>query len=462
MTFDVSQYRAPGIFLLVVFGIILWAGQMFMLTQPWGVIWLNLFAAGMFFCFRPTRLAHPATFVFAFYFLWVVTPSMVDFSFHLLGREYVLYWGRLWDWSALSHYTLLQIQLNMIVVIVTLYLLAGPKISEAIDSKMNESRAYFASIRSLISFQIILWVLVLVFLQSSGGLSKWLENYSHTYLTGRKGLGEINVAIITISTLLICLAGLRNFGRRRGLLGIIPLMPIILATGFVSGFKSRLIILMFFFFLPYLVTIPVTIMRALRYGIGFFALLYVLTLLRSSGFYSGWSGFLELLTTYFNSYPLHDLIVKTQDPGIWETAYQAVAKPLGILGYMDREVSHDLSVMLTKGFFPDQWYRLNATQQWPIETDMYLNFGGILGQWAPMFLYSAYIGILYKLVLHRGDWRLFPIMALEMFRIISVMRGVMIPWMWPMLIIQYSFCYGVMALYLPTRAKSTSPQAQTA
>lgn len=444
---DTLKHDTIGVNLFAFFLFI--ALQLFMLTQEWGSIALVLYFFFMLLFLGPTHFIHPNSFIFGYYFLWLVCPAVVDWFFYLSDWTFILPWGRLWEWDTLDPYTLVQIQFTMTTLLMVVRFTCGKKVGFIAKANFNNTRSDFARLPRTTLINIVIWVLVIYFIQASGGLGTWISDYSRTYLTGRAGLGLVNVTIIALGAFSILLAGLRNFGRRGGIWGVMPLLPLIMAMGFVGGFKSRLLILLIFFFLPYLFVLRISIWRILKYTIGFFGLLYVLTLVRSQGFYSGAARFLELIPSYFNVFPLHDLIVVREAPNVLTTAHFPFVRIGQTLGLVGESAEYDVSIMLTKEYFPDQWYLMSATQQWPLETELYLNYYGVVGQVIPLSIYGLWISILFKAVVLKQNWRLYPILALELFRIISTMRGVLIPWTFPILVIQYLAIYGLSVLYLP-------------
>ena len=427
--------------------------QFFMITQTWGSIALVLYLFLLFLLFKPTHFLHPNTFIFGFYGLWLVSPAVIDLIFYLSDWKYILPWGRLWAWDSISPYTLVQVQASMTTLIMTAYFFCGRNIGFTASANLREHKSYFSKIPQTIVLNLVLVLLILYFVQSSGGLNNWLSNYSETFLTGRKGLGYVNVTIVALGSFSILLAGLRNFGRGGGVWGILPILPLILAIGFVGGFKSRLFVLILFFFLPYLVSLKINIGRIIAFTSGFFVVLYTVTIVRSQGYYAGTARFLELIPSYFNAFPLHDLIVTREAPNVLTTSHFSFTKIGQALGLVGPDAEYDISVMLTKEFFPDHWYIYSATQQWPLETELYLNYYGTIGQTLPLLIYGLWISFLFKVVFKRKNWTLYPIMALELVRIISTMRGVLIPWIFPVIVIQYCVIYGLGLIYFPKRKK---------
>ena len=287
---------------------------------------------------------------------------------------------------------------------------------------------------------------IFFFITETGGFLHWFENYSSSFLLGRGGFGWLLTFVITVTNLIVFLLGIKFFQHRFGesrkrLFILLVAVGIILLSGFAGGFKSRVIILVIVFYVPSLLSVRLSLTKLMSLGLAFFTALYLLTYVRTGGFYGGFGFFLEGLVGYFNTYYLHDLIVQERESGFFTTIGYFVNKPLMMLGLIGPDSEYDLSVMLTKEFYPDQWYVDNATQQWPLETDMYLNFGGFYLQTIPILIYSLWICFISRLAFFQGRLAFMLIATLELFRIMSTLRWVLLPWDMPIWIAQYVFYY---------------------
>ena len=408
---------------------------------PWGVIPLGLVIVATFLIYPPNNLLHPNIAIFAFYFLWLVLPSFLGLILDLTDWTYVLPWGQLTFWDGLSRYTLVQIEFTFFTLYLGCHLLGNPK-PGAIQNFMDTPDGTLSiSGTTAMALSGVTLLLVGFFIHLTGGLYAWLNSYSYTYLMGRQGLGAFNFALIAIGNLTVFLLGLRNFARRGGLLGIIPALVVILPLGYIGGFKSRLMFLLFLFMFPYLVRMFPRLGLLAAGFLSFLVMLYLLTLVRTSGFYASPQAFLEMMAGYFNSYPLHDQIVTSRDPDFFQTVFQVLVKPMQYLGLLGWDSDFDISVMLTKEFFPDQWNLERGTQQWPLETDLYLNYFGIPFQWIPLLCYAVWLSWMFRGAITRQNYALMPIYALEFLRVFSTLRGALIPWDLPVILLQYGFLY---------------------
>ena len=96
--------------------------------------------------------------------------------------------------------------------------------------------------------------------------------------------------------------------------------------------------------------------------------------------------------------------------------------------------------MLTKIYYPDQWYDWSATQQWPLATELHLNYYGMLFGWIPIIIYTYIISFLYKKTMKlKMEFAL--IYLIEMIRIFSTFRGVLLPWILPLDLVFYVIIY---------------------
>jgi hypothetical protein len=108
------------------------------------------------------------------------------------------------------------------------------------------------------------------------------------------------------------------------------------------------------------------------------------------------------------------------------------------------DANFDLSVMLTKVFFPAQWYVEKGTQQWPLITDLYFNWYDMYLGWIPLILYAAIISKLYRCFCASNLW-FWPIYLLEFFRIFTTLRSTLIPWDILVMLFFYILIYLIMS-----------------
>lgn len=408
-----------------------------MATAAWGSAYLSLVIAITYLTFRPTRVLHPNNMLFGFYGLYVILSSTLNLILDLIDWEYVLPWGQQVYWDTFSRYVLFQAEFTFLVLYFGIHYFTRESGSRP-PRTPSDFTIHPALLRVLyvFTFGLVVW-----FMQVTGGLDAWITDYSYTYLTKREGHGLLNVATIAFGNIVVFLLGLKTYRAEKKLWPILGALLIMFALSYVNGVKSRFIFLLILYLSPYFMTMTLRLKFLIIFTVSFFLLLYLGTLVRTEGFYASAPFFLEMLIGYFNSYQLHDYVVSSRDPALFQTVFQLFTKPLQILGLMDAGADFDISVMLTKEFFPEQWEDEHATQQWPLDTELYLNYYGFYLSWLPLTAYALLVSWLYRMAVLRGNLILMPIFIMEFQRIFSTMRGTLIPWELPVYVGQYLVIY---------------------
>ena len=408
-------------------------------TAPWGSAYLSAIIVLTYLTFRPNRIFHPNNMVFAFFGLYVVLSSTLNLCLDLIEWEYVLPSGQQIFWDRISTYVLFQAEFTFLVLFFSSYFFC--KLPYAAQLSTGPSTKVTVREILLVPLYLLTFLLVLWFIQSTAGLEAWIKEYSFTYLTKREGHGLLNVTITVFGNIVVFLLGLEAYYRKDRWRYVASALLIIIAMSFVGGIKSRFIFLLILFLSPYFMTLNLRFRTLVIFAVTFFLLLYLGSLIRTEGFYASAPFFLEMLVGYFNAYQLHDYVVTSRGPGWLQTVFLVFAKPLQILGMLNNDADFDISVMLTKEFFPAQWDLEHGTQQWPLDTEMYLNYFGFYLSWLPLIAYAGLISWLYRSAILRRNLVLVPIFIMEFQRIFSTMRGTLIPWETPIYLSQYLLIY---------------------
>lgn len=406
-------------------------------TEAWGSAYLSGTVLLTYLMFRPREVLHPNNMLFAFYGLYVVVSSTLNLVLYLIEWDYVLPWGQQVFWNEISKYVLFQAEFTFLVLFFAFRYFVGAArrpLSAHRSPVFVDERAIYAL--SLLNVALVFW-----FLESTAGIGNWITDYSYTYLAKREGHGLLNIANITLGNALVFILGVwvQRTDRKAA-----PILLAILAIGlqsYMNGFKGRFIFLLLMFFAPWLMSMRLRLKTLIGLSIAFFGLLYTATLVRTEGFYASAPFFLEMLIGYFNTHQLHDLIVTSRDPGFLQTVWQIFTKPMQALGLVGPDTDFDISVMLTKEFFPDHWDLEKATQQWPLDTELYLNYFGFYLSWLPLLIYAFAIGKLFRSAVLKQNLWLMPVFMLEFNRIFSALRGTLVPWEVFFLIVQYPVIY---------------------
>ncbi len=435
---------------LLIFFIVLVPLNILMVLSLWGSAWLSVIMIYTYLLFRPHRVFHPNNMLFAFYGLYIVLSSTLELILYLIDWTYVLPWGQQVFWRTMSLKVLFQAEFTFLVLFFALHWFCKSK-HQSKDLTLERIKVKPSWRNGLTALSVLL---VILFIQSTAGLNAWITDYSFTYLTKREGHGLLNFTIIALGNVTVFLLGLEAWLAQRKWPIILLAFLVMTVLSYIGGVKSRFIFLLILFLSPWFITMKFRVRTLIAMSLSFFALLYVGTLIRTEGFYASGPFFLEMLIGYFNAFQLHDWIVASREPGLFQTVWQVFIKPLQVLGMMSPDASFDISVMLTKEYFPDHWELERATQQWPLDTELYLNYYGVWLSWLPLLMYSAMLAWLYKRAVLQVNLLLLPIYVMEFQRIFSTLRGTLIPWETPIYIIQYLLMYQLCRLAI--RQKSDS------
>ena len=268
----------------------------------------------------------------------------------------------------------------------------------------------------------------LYFFQVTGGVEAWFGNYSDTYLENKKGYGLLNFLLIMSSNFLAFVLGFYwKTQRNKSLLLVLFVLVALVFCAYIQGVKSRIFYFTIFFSIPWLTVARLTLLKG-AVIFTFFMLAFSFAMyFRSNGFYSTPEMLLEYFLSYFNTIFLHDMILRDMQPDFLLTVGYPMNKWLTFVGIPSEDYMHDISRWLTSIYFPKQWFEGSATQQWPIETELYLNYGNYIFWAVPIFVYSLYICGLYSLRYRLGPVFLF-VFTCELLFFLSVFRGSMLQW----------------------------------
>ncbi|MCD5987016.1 hypothetical protein KDX30_03770 [Pseudomonas sp. CDFA 553] len=379
----------------------------------------------MFLVFRNKKILAPSNVVFANYFLNFIFPATLFYILEFLSWDYVLPWGKLNDWATLSHEVILSY-----AYVFSLFFF----ITRGMESLFDRSRqtdevfTYQARPLSLFISALLLLAGALYFFHLTGGLSAWLGDYSETFISKRKGFGLLNFLLIMGANFLAFWIGFYCKTTPRLSWLLLVFVCVVLAfCAYLQGVKSRVFYFAIFFSLPWIVSMRLTLWKGAVIFAAFLILFAGAMYVRSNGFYNTPGMLLEYFLTYFNTIFLHDIVLRDMQPGFFLTVAYPFDKWLTFFGVFSEDYLHDISRWLTAIYFPAQWFEESATQQWPIDTELYLNYGAYVFWIFPIALYSFYICALYTLRLRAGPIVLF-IFVSELLLFLSMFRGSMLQW----------------------------------
>lgn len=390
---------------------------------------------------KPKFLLSPLNVFFAFYGLYYILPSSIYVIYEIYEIRYVLPWGKLYSWTEIDSDVIFGAFLLFYLPFLIYYVNNHYFFNKSFFYN-SPNFNYIISVKLIYIVFILLLLLMLLFIQLTGGLSSWIYDYQTTYLLNRQGYGALNFLIINIGNLFVFICGLYIYNQRikkwsvNKYFVLLIVFFVILLMSYLHGIKSRFIFLMLILFSFWLIHLKLNYRRLFSYTFAFFGIIIVGNYFRSDGYYSEFSLITEYMMSYFNVYPLHNLIINDYDIGLGESLFNFLYKPLSYFDLYLENNFHDLSVMLTIQYFPEQWYDLRATQQWPLLTDLYFTYYGFLFGIVPIVIYVSLISFLFKKSLS-GKYEYLIIFIPELLRVFTTLRSVFIPWDLPVILFFY-------------------------
>jgi len=434
----VKYYLFFGILINLIF-----LTNLFVVDNYMKVLFVNLGIIVTYSFHLPRDIFNPRNIVFAFSFLYITLPSSIQYLYEFFNIDYILPWGQATDWFDYQLITYFDMYMIFLVFFYSFLFFESKKLDfnyKSLYKNLSVNKKYFFLL------YICTFFVAMLFLQLSGGIEQWILNYKEAFLTKREGLGSLNFLSLFLVNVVVFILGLLHFkAEKYKVLMLIHSLLFIVLMSFLQGFKSRIIILLVIFYFPYLMNLKLKFINIVLLGSLFFTLLFIGNYVRSNGYYGSVDIFIEYMMTYFNIYHLHDIFVKSHEAGFFTTVHYPFVKPLIALGFLDPSAAYDLSVELTKEYFPKDWEMMRSTQQWPLATDLFLNYFGFFLGWFPIIVYTYIVSKIYTKV-KQGDVALSLIFILEFFRTFTVMRGMLIPWQMPVYLLLYAFVYLIINL----------------
>jgi hypothetical protein len=400
----------------------------------------------LFLLNRDKRLLHPTNMLFAFYALYIVVPVSLYYLLEFIHWDYILPWGKVSDWSKVTYNSMYLVFLNFCMLFFTMKYFSIKETEQIATSKVmgNYIPLYICIILLIINI-----VGLLVFMNLTGGLSTWVNDYSNTYISGKTGVGWLNFILINLAHFTFFVCGFTYFSayslsKNQKTLFLILLVITFVMVCYFQGIKSRVPLLAIMFFFPLLITFKLKFTKGLLYFIGFILFFMISMYFRSNGFYESFPMLLEYLLSYFNTYILLDNTMKDFPPDFLRTIWFSSTKFTSIIDLTAKAEYLDISYWLTDVYYPEMWAN-NATQQWPLEMELYFNFGGLQFFLIPILCLSLYYAFLFNKT-NQGNYCVYFIFIAEFVRLFSMLRGSMFPWTLPLILMFYVATYFFMKM----------------
>ncbi|AEJ18681.1 hypothetical protein [Gracilinema caldarium] len=183
-------------------------------------------------------------------------------------------------------------------------------------------------------------------------------------------------------------------------------MPVILFLGWlivispVHGSKLQIAMFLVIAFLPWLRNLKILDKRIILLTVALTAIFIAGLLFRGFDLRKP-QQLVSGIFYYFNTLDLLVVAVRDFRPSFLTTFFLPFNKFLTPFGLSNPNLYYDMNHFLTAMYFPEAW-QIRATQQWPVETDLYLNFYFFGGLWI-FFLYMYWLNKLCRYLESRND-----------------------------------------------------------
>ena len=270
----------------------------------------------------------------------------------------------------------------------------------------------------IIFLYVLSTVLVGMIVQVSGGLAYWIDAPGDAFLN-RSGSGVFVVLSHLTTFCLASLVGYYSYVTQRRM----PLLYFFLwlfITSPVHGSKQLISVFLILSLTPWVRSWRVGSSSAVLLSLTILAVFFFGLYLRNISWITPEEA-IPYALNYFTTLRNLVMLYEDFDPGFLQTFFLPFNKFLTPFGLSDSTLYYDMNHLLTDKYFPKAW-EIRATEQWPVEADLYLNFFFIFGLPLP-FLYTYLIGRIYaraKLTNNLGIWVVAMLLVLSM---ISHLRG---------------------------------------
>lgn len=293
--------------------------------------------------------------------------------------------------------------------------------------------------------------LVITIVMTSGGFAHWAADPGYAFLN-RQGSG-IYVVLSHFTT--ICLAslvGYQSYIYQRKLPLVIFISWLAL-TSPIHGSKGVISLFLILSLTPWLRNQKIAKASSLIFVASLIFIFIFGLYLRNISWITA-KDVIPYALNYFTT--LRNLILLFDDfnPDFMLTFFLPFNKFLTPFGSPDPSLYFDFNHFLTDRYFPTAW-EIRATEQWPVEADLYLNFYFIFG--LPLvFIYTYFVGWVYGRARASNELGIWIIAMLLIVSIISHLRGSIINhldfYLYPMYFLIYKLLRGLQLRTRPINA----------
>lgn len=316
-----------------------------------------------FFVHQPHRVLSPLTVLYIYYGAWFIfAPSVAG-----------LYSGML----NLDEYRTAFALAHTVFSSAVLALVVGEAAGLASKRKFFEMPDISPAKLSLLIgiLYIIATAAILMIVMRSGGIRVWIDNPGDAFLN-RGGTGAF-VVISHFSSLALAAATAYVSYRGRQLSLLVSFSTWVVVTSPVHGSKLQIGLLLLVAVMPWLVSSRFWSWKLAALLVGGVTIFLGGMFMRHQNILSSF-GLILSTANYFTA--LQNLAISIRDfpADFFSTFFLPFNKVGMVLGLQDAAAYFDMNHMLTDAYYPERW-AMKATEQWPVETDLYLNFGFAFG-----------------------------------------------------------------------------------
>lgn len=359
----------------------------------------------LFLIFPPKHLISPASVIFAYYGIWYIAAPAFASGYQgdvLLEGDY---------------------QLSFILLMVTMFFCIFG--ASAVEMKSTPFKPVL--VRDSLNFGIYLFVLLILYcictamlaliVTNSGGFVYWLSNPGDAFLN-RAGTGIYVIISHYFGFILAALSGYVAYHFKKNYV-IYSYIFWLMATSFIHGSKFQIGLFIIVSLLPWLFFTKFISVRTCIFGF-FLSFLFIYGMvLRTEGVVD-----LDRVKSYLNYFStLHNLalLLRDYEPDFLYTWFLPFNKFLTPFGLANNVEYYDMNHYLTDIYYPHAW-EIRATEQWPVEADIYLNFWFLLGL-PIVFLYFYMVGFVYSKAVYTRSLGYIVASAMLTLLIVSHLRG---------------------------------------
>lgn len=364
---------------------------------------------GIFVFFKPKYFISPLTIIHAYYFVFfLLAPTFAEIHANDKMESIVFYYA-----FGMVFFTHLFASMGAE---------SGEKLSQLkfIDnSKMKISAiSRMQLIGSILTMYVLSTALVAAVILSSGGFTHWLSAPGDAFLN-RSGSGVYVILSHFTTFILASLVGYWG-SRYKSFLSIFVFVIWLFFTSPVHGSKQLISIILALALLPWIFSLKLITIKSIFFGCALLLVFFMGLYFRNLS----WMRLEDVIPYSLNYFTaLRNLVILINDfeLGFMETFFLPFNKFLTPFGLSRPDLYFDMNHLLTDIYFPSAW-AIRATEQWPVEADLYLNFHFVFG--LPLiFIYFYVIGYIYGKAIRTRNLGWWVASLLLIFSIPSHLRG---------------------------------------